>query len=152
MKAERVESFEYGIVREWYFQDHLAAIRTQGIMARAAIDVWAASISGVFEAWPSDRPLCLIIDLTHKNQGMSPYANLRARDLVASMRHSGRAYSVGVLLKNPFMVSVGQMMMRQLNMSEDMSIFSQNDHALAWLKKRNPHLSEVGAGGDLSVL
>lgn len=78
--SENTEQFDFGIQRIWQHNKRLVIISTLGDMSRAAIDVWAEVIIETCKNWSAGSPLLLMHDLSHKNQGITPYSLKRAED------------------------------------------------------------------------
>ena len=133
-----VEHFAYGIEREWYDNPLIAYIRSQGDMTESAIDVWADVLLDTKDKWVSGQPYAVIVDLTHPNQGITPYSRSRTRDLIDSVPTDELTY-VSLLLPRTFINQLFRVFLRSSIFQRptlQIRIHHTLDEALLWLHRK----------------
>lgn len=133
-----VEVYSFGITRSMSKDGHITIIRTEGDMSRDAINTWASLLILTMQEWKSDRPLALLHDLTHPNQGLTPYARERTIDLVKRCPKGLIVYSA-VVLPRTFMHRIIDMFLRTPIFHQpghEICIFPAENLAIEWLQEK----------------
>lgn len=130
--------YNYGITRSFINNGQIAVVRTEGDMSRHAINTWASLLILTMQEWKSDRPLAFVHNLTHPNQGLTPYARERTIDLVQRRPKDIMVYSA-VVLPRTFMHRIIDMFLRTPIFHQDgheVRIFHAEQHAINWLEEK----------------
>lgn len=72
---------KYGHQLLWLDDGRIALIRGAGDMSRPAIDDWAQLVLDTIRQFPPNMAVCILNDLTHPEQGFTPYAQERVKQL-----------------------------------------------------------------------
>jgi hypothetical protein len=132
---DQVEEIGYGIQRRYLEDGRILEIKTEGNMARAAIDAWAAAFQDAIRRWPAGQNIFVISDLSHKNQGMSPYARKKANEIYALMPSNVQAF-VATILPNTIVFRVISLFIYQRREQYiQHRLFLNRDEGLLWLKE-----------------
>lgn len=131
-----IEQYDYGITREYIDDGQIAVITTQGDMRRAAIDTWADLSIDTMQTWKPERPILILQNLSHKDQGITPYSRKRAEDAFKQIP-SQPLYSA-IILPNSFINRViGLFVGRQrMGQNQESRIFTNLEDGLAWLREK----------------
>ncbi|MEL7435512.1 MAG: hypothetical protein AAFN11_16305, partial [Chloroflexota bacterium] len=132
-----VEIFKYGISRAFFDEGDIAVIKTEGDMSRDAINTWASLLILTMQEWDTSRPLLALHDLSHPNQGITPYTRQRAVDLM-NYRPDGLKIYSALLLPNTFMSRILEMFIRTPRLqsaNHHLKVFNCIDEALVWLRQ-----------------
>lgn len=120
----------------WVEDGRIAVIRGAGDMSRLAIDDWARLVLDTLYTFPTDRPICILNDLTHPDQGFTPYAQERVKDLYRNIPQDRPIYSA-IVLRDGFINRIISIFVRRwvkpANVTE--RIFLHMEEALEWLKQ-----------------
>lgn len=140
MADERIEQFDYGIQRIWRHDGRLVEIRTEGNMARDAIDTWAEVVMETARGWSAGSPILIFHNLSYKNQGITPYSMKRAEDTYSAVPDDPKIETyVAVLLNETLFTRMVSLFFRRnrgkyKNVHE--RVFTRHDSALAWLESQ----------------
>lgn len=133
-----IETFDYGITREWLDGGALVVIRTQGDMRRAAIDAWAQVVQSTIDVQRERDVLAVLHDLSHPSQGFTTYSRQRALDTLAMIPKNKSAYTALVLrdkletqLIKIFLSTLGKLLSKH-----QIRVFYALDDGIAWLRAR----------------
>lgn len=133
-----VETFAYGITREWLDDGAIGLIRTQGDMRRAAIDTWVNVVQSTIDAQRERDVLAVIVDLSHPSQGFTNYARQRSRDILRLLPQDKFAYAALVLtdkLEARLIEIFVLTLLRMLN-KQQIRVFYALPEGIAWLRVR----------------
>lgn len=120
-----------GICREWWPDDGILYYLVTNT-ARVAIDALCGDIEATLQAWPSDVPLRMMIDLRSPRVVISAYAVNRAREMNA--RCSGVRGRCAVLTSSRAVAQIVAMTLRAMPVRhQDRMLFSDQGAAVAWL-------------------
>src|SRR5690606_21587296 len=100
-----VENYDYGIVRYWLDDSQIVVVKTQGDMSKKAIDTWASLLILTMQEWKKPQAIAILHDLSHPQQGLTPYARERTADLLNHIPKHQKVYSA-VILPNSFMFRI----------------------------------------------
>lgn len=133
-----IEAFDYGITREWQYNNALFIITSEGDISRAAIDVWADAIQGAMQTFDTDRPLFALIDLSHPNQAYTPYGNSKGRELIQSIPYGQKVYAAVIIQNTLIMRLFGATFnfFRGKQGDFNYQILNTREKGLEWLKQR----------------
>jgi hypothetical protein len=132
-----VENYSYGITRSFLDGGHIVAIQTEGDMSRNAINTWASLLVLTMQEWKSERPLAVLHDLTHPNQGLTPFARERTMDVLRARPKDMEIYNA-ILLPPTFIYRIIEMFLRTPIFQQDglyIEVFSRKEEALEWLQE-----------------
>jgi len=132
------ESYAHGITRTFMDDNQIVAVRTQGDMSRDAINTWASLLILTMQEWKSKRPVGALLDLTHPNQGLTPYARERTLDLMNRIPDGLTIYSA-VVLPGTFMYRIIEMFLRTPafhRRGHEIQVFRSETQALNWLREK----------------
>ncbi len=132
------EVYKYGITRSMSKDGRVTIIRTEGDMSRDAINTWASLLILTMQEWKSERPLAVLHDLTHPNQGLTPYARERTIDIV-KRRPKGLVIYSAVVLPRTFMHRIIDMFLRTPifhQQGHEVRIFPSENLAMDWLREQ----------------
>ncbi|MCU0495752.1 MAG: hypothetical protein MUF87_00210 [Anaerolineae bacterium] len=132
-----IEHYAYGITREWNDDHSIVIVATQGDMARGAIDTWADVLIETIKVWDTDKPILVLHDLSHRNQGLSQYSRQRAEELynyipVDKPTYAAIVISDGLVSR---LISIFFVMRWRGNHIHE-RIFTNRKEALAWLNEQ----------------
>lgn len=131
------ESFAHGTTRTYMDDNQIVAIRTQGDMSRDAVNTWASLLILTMQEWKSEHPIGLLLDLTHPNQGLTPYTRERALDLMNRIP-DGMTVHCAVILPGTFMYRIIEMFLRTPafhRSGHKIEVFRSEKQALNWLRE-----------------
>jgi hypothetical protein len=138
MSDSTIETYEYGITRQWLDGGRIAQITTQGDMTRGAVDQWAELVIDTVRTWPDDGPIFLLEDLSHRYQGFTHYARQRAEDTYRSLKEGQRGY-LALILRHSIIMQIISLFLRRRPPGPGIieeRIFTSYDEALRWLRER----------------
>lgn len=129
------ENYDFGVIRAWLDDYQICYIQTDGCMQRDGVDTWADLIIATIEAWPTERPIVMLQNLTHPNQGFTPYSRYRGLDILSSVPPNHIAICAIVMQKSLINRFLG-FLFNSMNFRNGISIriFTDNDEALTWLR------------------
>ena len=120
----------------WYRIGKIEIIASEGSMARAAIDKWAALIREIIDSVPEDTPMFIVVDLSGPKQGFTPYSSAITRDLLNYLvtKRTATSYIALVLANNLVMQIISTFMQQLLNRtSYPRRSFTNAKAAIDWL-------------------
>lgn len=134
-----VEQFSYGIERWWLDDGAIAVVKTQGDMTHDAIDAWADLLIAMLHQWAngSRRPIAFLHDLTHPNQGLTPYSRKRVNDVLAAIPDAETTFTA-IVLPNTFINRIISMFVRSSPFRQNnhqTRVFTDLDTARDWLRE-----------------
>lgn len=137
------ENFGEGISRTWLYEKRLAVIASEGNMRREVVDIWAEAVIQTYQQWDSGWPLLVLHDLSHKNQGITPYAMRRTEDTLEALPKSDDFYGrAAIILRDGLVARVGASLVNRLRKRAknrfEIMIFFRHELALAWLEEMLP--------------
>jgi hypothetical protein len=138
MANKPLEQYPFGITREWLDDNRIAVIKTEGNMARAAIDTWAEVVMDTARNWSLDQPLFLMHDLSSRDQGLTPYSRQRADETYQAVRPGTKGYIAVVVREGVINRLVSLFYFRRRTehgMNLDEKLFTQREEGLAWLRE-----------------
>ena len=136
--TDNTEQFDYGITRTSIDDGAIIIVRTQGDMSRNAINTWASLIILTMQEWKSDRPLALINNLSHPQQGFTPFSQKRTQDIVDARPKDLKIYSA-VVIPRTFMYSILEKFSRTLTFQQQRKnvwFFHTEEEAIEWLREK----------------
>jgi len=135
----QTETYKYGITRTLIDGGRIVIVSTEGDMSRNAINTWASLLVLTMQEWDSERPLAILHDLTHPNQGLTPFARERTADVVKAQPEGLSVYNA-ILLPETFIKRIIEMFLRTPLLHLDArytKIFSDREEALGWLRDKS---------------
>lgn len=137
------ETLTYGISRTYLEDGKLVVIASEGDMRREAVDFWANTVIETYRGWQQGSPLLVLHDLSHKNQGITPYAMRRTEDTLEGLPKdddfSGRA---AILIRDGLVARIGAVLVNRLRKQTharfEIRFFFGQEAALAWLGELLP--------------
>ena len=132
------EQYNHGITRTFIDDSALAIIRTQGNMSRDAINTWASLQVLTMQEWQSKRPIAILNNLSHPQQGLSPFARKRTQDVIKAIPDGMIVYSAVVLPKT-FMYHIMDMFLRSKIFKKqtlEIQLFQTEQQAIAYLREQ----------------
>ncbi|NJL93055.1 MAG: hypothetical protein HC915_04685 [Anaerolineae bacterium] len=135
MDRRDVEFYDYGITR--YQEGALWVVaNTEGLMSRAALDQWyAVCVDLIHQALPG-VPLRLLLDLTHKGMGVTPYLQKRVQDILSALPEHGQAY-IALVIKDSLLFRLATLMLGRAPrapQSASLHLFANVHEAQTWLQ------------------
>lgn len=131
------EYYDFGVIRSW-LDDHLICyIQTDGCMERAGVDTWANLLIETIQTWPADCPIAIFQNLTHPDQGFTPYSRSRGMDVLAAVPQGHMAVSA-IVMQDSFINRTLGFFIHSIRRDDNVAIrvFTDMDEALSWLRKR----------------
>ena len=135
--TDNTEQFDYGITRTSIDDGAIIIVRTQGDMSRNAINTWASLIILTMQEWKSDRPLALINNLSHPQQGFTPFSQKRTQDIVKA-RPKGLTVYAAVVIPRTFMYHILEMFSRTpifKQTGQHVQFFNTEEQAIEWIRE-----------------
>lgn len=139
MPDKSPEYFAYGIQLTWSHNNRIATITTEGDMARPAIDMWAEVTTRVIQEWPPEQVVGIIFDVSSPNQGYTPYAAKRTRDIYQVIPPHLYGYAAIVMRDNLIMRMMSFLLQREnrlLNGRATERFFTSLDEAYVWMREK----------------
>ncbi len=130
------EDFGYGVTLHWMGNGQIAVIETQGDMSREAIDVWADLVIRLLHQGQSDDSIFMLQDLSHKNQGVTPYGMKRNKDIQRHLSRRGAVY-MAIVFRNPMLVKMAFSLIRRgtgFPENVEVKIVGTQAEGLVWLE------------------
>lgn len=100
MQPELIQELGHGISYEAYDGGKFHAVRTQGDSSRPAVDIWCEQVYHLLRTNPPGEPLCVLYDLSHPKQTLTPYNRSRTSELAKQFPRELRAYTAALLSKS----------------------------------------------------
>jgi hypothetical protein len=135
---DNAECYNYGISCSLLDKGQIVLIKTQGDMSRNAINTWASLIILTIQDWDKEKPLAVLHDLTHPNQGLTPYARERTAELLKHIPNTCQTYSA-VVLPPTFMNRIIDMFVRTpifRHPHHEIRVFVDTETGLTWLREK----------------
>lgn len=132
------ECFGYGITRTYLDEGQIVLIKTEGDMSHNAINTWASLLILTIQESDKERPLAVLHDLTHPNQGLTPYTRERTAQVLKSIPENQSTFSA-IVLPRTFMNRIIEMFVRTpifKHPSHEIRVFPERDLALNWLREK----------------
>lgn len=131
----QVEELGYGIQRSYLEEGRIVQIKTEGNMSRPAIDAWAQGYIESIQRWKKGQNIYVLSDLSHKNQGMTPYARQKANDAYKVMPPDVKAF-VATILPNTIVFRLISLFIHQRREHHIVHrLFLNREEGLSWLKE-----------------
>jgi hypothetical protein len=133
-----VETYDYGICRSWLDEGRIVLIKTEGDMSRNAINTWASLLILTMQEWEKEKPLACLHDLTHPNQGLTPYTRARTADILKAIPNTRPMYSA-LVLPPTFMNRIIEMFIRTpifRHPCHEIRVFGNVESGFAWLREK----------------
>ena len=131
----QAEEFEFGLIREWIDDGGIAVIHGQGNMARKAVDAWADLVLRTAHEFPEGQPVYLLHNLTHPDQGFTPYAKRKTEELY-DYAPDVPIYSA-IVLRNTIinrLISLFVQSISPRSRNVRQQVFISEEAALSWLR------------------
>lgn len=135
---ENAERYNYGISRAWLDSGRIVLIKTEGNMSRNAINTWATLLILTMQDWDKEQALAVLHDLTHPNQGLTPYTRERTAELLKHIPNTRPMYSA-IVLPATFMHRIIDMFVRTpifRHPCHEIRVFADTESGLAWLREK----------------
>lgn len=137
MQPELIQELGYGISYEAYEGGRFHAVRTQGDSSRPAVDVWCEKVYHLLQTNPPGEPLCVLYDLSHPKQTLTPYNRSRTSELAKQFPRELRAYSAALLSKSLLNQLVAIFITTlTVGSNHKVRIFYEEAQAWEWLQDR----------------
>lgn len=125
----------------WYKIENqkINVVTSAGDMRREAVDTWRDMIQTVIGSVGLEEPLNLIIDLTAKGQGFTPYSSTITRKLAQDVMNQRHAPTyIAIILKDSMLTVLISAFVQQIflrRMGYTWRIVTKADDAIAWFKE-----------------
>ncbi len=131
-----IEYYGGGLARQWIDDNQIVIIITVGDMTHAGIDAWADLLVDTVRGWPPDRPILILHDLSHPNQGFTSYARERAADLYTALPSDREVYHALVVNVSFVRAMINFFLRRRRSSMGKLHerMFTSNREALRWLR------------------
>ncbi|MEO1287506.1 MAG: hypothetical protein AAFV93_07035 [Chloroflexota bacterium] len=138
LHSSETEYYDYGITRTNIANGTITVIRTEGNVIPDAVNTWASLLVLTMQEWDSDRPIAVIHDLTHPNQGVTPYVRQRTIDVMKQIPENMIVYNA-LILPDTFIRRIIDMFTRTPIFQREnvhIRIFGCQRTAQQWLEKQ----------------
>ncbi len=127
-----IEQISPGVRREWLLDGQIV-VYILSDASRATANVWVETFKADISRWPSDRPFLVLHDLTAPKVAATPYALIRAKEMVDSRPDvAGRA---ALVLSDTISAHMAELFLRmQKQDSRLRQVFYSREKAIEWLK------------------
>ncbi|HLA45573.1 MAG TPA: hypothetical protein VJZ27_19145 [Aggregatilineales bacterium] len=134
---EETEHFAYGVTRMQCFDGQVVIITNRGDMSRHAIDEWFEVVYDTLDNPSADTSIRLCLDLTHPNQGVTPYSMSRIPELyqLADVKSHVQA-KIAIVFHSRMLTRIFTGIFKRIGenrASVREEIFLSQDDAMAWL-------------------
>ncbi|MEM9952113.1 MAG: hypothetical protein AAF846_10960 [Chloroflexota bacterium] len=136
LHSSETEYYNYGITRTNIANGTIIVIGTKGDMTPDAVNTWASLLVLTMQEWDSKRPIAVIHDLTHPNQGVTPYVRQRTIDVMKQIPDDMIIYNA-LILPDTFIRRIIDMFTRTPIFQREnfyLRIFGCQRTAQQWLK------------------
>lgn len=134
--SQLIENYPFGITFEWRYEKRLAIVQTQGDMSNEAVDIWAELLMKVLKEMPEEGAFFFIDDLSHPNQGITPHAMKRGREVLSATPRTRKGVYFAVVLANSFVNRMTSVLMKQFlswNSNITYGMFTSRADADKWV-------------------
>ena len=107
-------------------------------MSRNAINTWASLLILTLQDWHKEAAIAALLDLSHPNQGLTPYTRERTAELLKHIPSNRQTYSA-VVLPQSFMFRIIEMFIRTPIFRQpchEIRVFTNRETALEWLREK----------------
>ena len=127
--------YDFGVIRAWLEVKQISYIQTDGCMQRAGVDTWADLVIDTINTWPGDHPITILQNLTHPDQGFTPYSRSRGMDILAAIPEGRRAFTA-IVMRDSFVNRTLGFFINSIRHDDTVviRIFTDADKALTWLR------------------
>lgn len=134
--AGPIEYHGGGLARQWIDDDQIVIIIAAGDMTTAGVDAWADLLIDTINSWPPNKPILILHDLSHPNQGFTTYARERATDIYAALPHDRDVYHALVVNVSFVRAMINFFLRRRKPQLRTLHerMFTSNRDALRWLR------------------
>jgi len=136
--TDGLETFPHGQTRHYTDGGNIVIIRGSGDMSRSATDVFMNLIVDTMQTWSAGENIYALVDVSHKNQGFTPYSRQRAQDTLRHLPTQGQHYVAVVLSNYIFSRLLNVFLMTQRGKYKNMHLrmfHGDEAEALAWLRQ-----------------
>jgi len=140
-----IEDFSHGIIRYTIEDGKIIVIQSEGYMAHAAVDAWAAAIHKTFTT-PAQPHIFALYDMSHPRQGVTPYGMKKGEETYTYLSPDHKAY-VAIIFPNTILFRMAANFLQMIGRKRknvEARLFTHHDLALTWLRT---HLREVENNG-----
>jgi hypothetical protein len=143
---EGAETYPYGTQRYFLDDGGIVVVVGGGDMRRPSVDEWAEVMTDAINAFPHPTHTFMLLDLTHPNQGFTPYSRVKASE-IASRIQAGRALIIALLFDNSILNNIVVIFMNRIVMMMQSKIvfktFLNREQALAWLREKRQQVESA---------
>lgn len=130
------EDLGFGNQRYWLDDKQIVVIRGGGNMTHAAVDAWAKSMLDTIHNFPDGEGVYMILDITHPNQGFTPYARVKTEEIYRQVGQ--RKIYCAIVLRNSIIAPIITAFIRyfgrqRLNIFQQ--VFTEHEAAISWLRQ-----------------
>lgn len=129
------ENYDFGVIRAWLDDYQICYIQTDGCMQRAGVDTWADLVIDTIENWPEGQPIAILQNLTHPDQGFTPYSRSRGMDTLAAVPEDRIGFNA-IVMQDTFVNRTLGFFINSIRRDDKVAIrvFTDNHEALTWLR------------------
>ncbi len=136
MTAHNIEELGFGNQRYWVDDGQIVVIYGGGNMSRDSLDIWADAMMSAITHFPGDT-IYLVLDISHPNQGFTPYARAKAEAIYATIGQ--RTIYGAIVLRNSIIAPIITAFIRhfprrRLNIYQQ--VFTDKEAAFDWLRQQ----------------
>ena len=130
-----IELGDFGVITGWIDDRQIFFIRTDGDMKREAVDGWADTLITIVDSWSDKQPIAVLQNLSHPNQGFTPYSKARTTDIFNAVPKNRVAYCA-VVMQETFVNRIIGFFLNSIRNRDGMTIriFTDCEEALTWLR------------------
>ena len=121
-----------GIHRQMLLNGGVVAFNITSV-SHEAIDTWIKAQCSLLEAWPEDRPVCILGDQSSMEH-LTPYMKSRFSDIARAAR--GKSGRVAVVVGKGFFTQLATMFFKTTGTGGmHLRFFVEREQAMAWLQE-----------------
>jgi|GEM_PF-2557698 hypothetical protein len=139
------EAYPYGTQR-YALDDGIRVVVGSGDMRRHSVDEWTEVMTQTINTFPHPTHTLLLLDLTHPNQGFTPYSRIKASEIVDNIQ-PGRTVVIALLFRDSIINNIVMIFMNRIVMMRQSKIlfktFLRREQAVAWLREKRQQLESA---------
>ncbi|HRE48426.1 MAG TPA: hypothetical protein PLD47_11940 [Aggregatilineales bacterium] len=134
-----METFEFGITRDFLDEGRIVVFTSAGDMRRAAVDVWFEVVKQTYASWLPGKPLFVLHDLSAPGNAMTPYLRQKAYALYEIDLAHIPAGRIAVAAPDTLLMRLMAILLRERDKRfrrNAQRIFASRGDALRWLREQ----------------
>lgn len=140
MTPSNVETFDYGTQRYYLDDRRIVVVVGGGDMRRPSVDVWAELMKESINTFPDPAYTYMMLDITHPNQGFTPYTSAKSNEIVREM-HPERHLYLAIVYRDSVINSIIGVFLNRIKLGSDRFTYrafsdSEREKAIAWLREQ----------------